>query len=58
MKAFVGLRPVVFVPRTLWRTWGTRPVSGRLVETEKETADPSATLRSGRDDKGESLDNE
>jgi hypothetical protein len=22
----MGLRPVVFVPRTLVRTWGTRPV--------------------------------
>jgi hypothetical protein len=26
LKTFVGLRPFVFVPRTLWRTWGTRPV--------------------------------
>jgi membrane peptidoglycan carboxypeptidase len=24
-KAIEGLRPVVFGPRTLWRTWGTRP---------------------------------
>ena len=21
-----GLRPIVFVPGTLWRTWGTRPI--------------------------------
>jgi hypothetical protein len=25
-KSFGGLRPVVFAPGTLWRTWGTRPV--------------------------------
>jgi hypothetical protein len=24
-KAIVGLRPVIFGPRTLMRTWGTRP---------------------------------
>jgi hypothetical protein len=28
----VGLRPVVFGPCTLWRTWGTRPVSFELVK--------------------------
>jgi hypothetical protein len=27
----VGLRPFVFVPRTLGRTWGTRPVSDSLM---------------------------
>jgi hypothetical protein len=26
----VGLRPVVFGPGTLWRTWGTRPVLFRF----------------------------
>jgi hypothetical protein len=26
--ALMGLRPVVFVPRTRWRTWGTRPFIG------------------------------
>jgi hypothetical protein len=25
-RAMMGLRPVVFVPRTLVRTWGTRPL--------------------------------
>ena len=25
-KALVALRPVVFVPPTLWRMWGTRPI--------------------------------
>jgi hypothetical protein len=28
-RAMMGLRPVVFVPRTLVRTWGTRPVLQR-----------------------------
>src|SRR5882762_4659042 len=27
LKAFEGLRPVVFGPGTLSRTWGTRPIS-------------------------------
>jgi hypothetical protein len=44
IRALVGLRPAVFVPRTPGRTWGTRPVSGRSVGTEKETAGPSASL--------------
>ncbi len=29
-KAFRGAAPIVFVPRTLGRTWGTRPVSLNL----------------------------
>ena len=28
-----GLRPIVFVPGTLWRTWGTRPIPTDLVMT-------------------------
>jgi hypothetical protein len=40
-KSIGGPSPVVFVPRTLGRTLGTRPVSRRYVESEKETADPS-----------------
>jgi hypothetical protein len=31
IKAVVGLRPVFFGPRTLERTWGTRPVSREFV---------------------------
>src|SRR5271156_53688 len=27
-KRSKGLRPIVFVPRTLWRTWGTLPGGG------------------------------
>ena len=27
----MGLRPVVFVPGTLVRTWGTRPISSNVV---------------------------
>jgi len=26
LKAFEGLRPIIFGPGTPWRTWGTRPV--------------------------------
>jgi hypothetical protein len=43
-KSIGGASPLVFVPRTLGRTWGTRPVSGRFVDPEGETADPSASL--------------
>jgi hypothetical protein len=28
---WLGLRPVVFVPGTLVRTWGTRPISSNVV---------------------------
>jgi hypothetical protein len=57
-KSFGGASPVVFVPRTLRRTWGTRPVPGRSAAAEGQTADPrlAPTARRGRrDDKGEGL---
>jgi hypothetical protein len=33
-NAIVGLRPVVFGPGTLWRTWGTRPIPSDLALTQ------------------------
>jgi hypothetical protein len=36
--------------------WGTRPVSGRSVETEKETADPSASLGMDKGDSDASME--
>jgi hypothetical protein len=30
----LGLRPIFFVPGTLWRTWGTRPIfASAIAET-------------------------
>ena len=51
----IGLRPDFLDPRTLVRTWGTRSelvcVEDWIIQ-ERRTADPSTSLRFGRDDKG------
>jgi hypothetical protein len=39
-KSIGGALPVVSVPRTLRRTWGTRPVSGRTAMSEIELQIP------------------
>jgi hypothetical protein len=41
-QAFVGLRPVFFGPGTLVRTWGTRPISSKVVWGFKRTLEGRA----------------
>src|SRR5271163_470571 len=41
-----GLRPIFFVPRTLWRTWGTRPVPPVPLIFAVSLAFPTSLIRS------------